>query len=302
MSVNPLKHLTLPALLTAGLLLSGCAAHTPGTVEPVQASTAETCFPVDALPPAHRALADSILTDGLDHEALFSLMDGLKPMSTLRHENHEVARDPELPSGTRAVVPADDAALDRMTKVAEVVRHLHCGPVRTVLVPLRRTPDGIRRVQLLAVHEDTFREVIERDHTFWGQWGLGPETDPATIITVVEFEESGARFRGYGYLFGYPEHAVTFFVEAAREQEETGEFVERDFFQIPTHKAETGRFVYAVPVGHEPRPEDEAIRERALDVLRAYREKRPAFEREDGSLRAVELLRAHHLRSQSGRR
>jgi hypothetical protein len=42
------------------------------------------------------------------------------------------------------------------------------------------------------------------------------------------------RHRGYGYLFGYPDHAVDFFVSAEREWKSTGKFVERDFIRIET--------------------------------------------------------------------
>ena len=86
---------------------------------------------------------------------------------------------------------------------------------------------------------------------FWQNWGFVPGSDAETIVTVVEYESRFNRFRGYGYLYGYPAHAVDFFVEAARIQQDTGDFVTRDFVQIPAFVRETGMFVYAVPKGHE---------------------------------------------------
>lgn len=45
----------------------------------------------------------------------------------------------------------------------------------------------------------------------------------------------------------------------------------RDFVQLPTFGSATGRFVYAVPKGHTPRPEDTDLRERADDALARFR-------------------------------
>lgn len=84
------------------------------------------------------------------------------------------------------------------------------------------------------------------------------------------------RFRGYGHLFGYPEYAVEFFAEAAETEAMTGEFVERDFIHIPTFESDEGRFVYAVPVGHQENADDMDLRRRARPVLEQYAERRAA--------------------------
>jgi hypothetical protein len=88
-----------------------------------------------------------------------------------------------------------------------------------------------------------------------------------------------------------PAHAVTFFVEAAREGDARGALVPRDFFQIPVHSRADGRFVWAVPQGHVPLEVDLAIRAEAARVLADYRARRPRYTNADGSVRAVELRR-----------
>jgi len=259
------------------------------------------CFATGHLSEEQRSRADSILAAGLDNEALFTLFAGsgsgsnslpIKPMSSLDGRRLAVARPDSLESGARKVVEPDHPDLLEMQDYQEVLSALHCGPLKVLMIPFRITRDGYRSLQVVVVHTDRLDEDLTARAAFWGQWGFVPGVDPATLITVVEFEEAGARFRGYGYLFGYPDHAVDFFVEAAEHQKRTGDFVERDFFQIPVHSRETGRFVYAVPKGHTPLPEDETILAEAARTLAVYRDLRPAFTNEDGTLRATELLRA----------
>ena len=85
-------------------------------------------------------------------------------------------------------------------------------------------------------------------------------------------------------------------MEAAREAERTGEMVPKDFFQIPVHSALEGRFVYAVPRGHTPVAEDlDRLRE-AANILREYRTRRPHYVNDDGTLRAVDLIRDWTIR------
>lgn len=135
------------------------------------------------------------------------------------------------------------------------------------------------------------RVVIVRDQAFWAQWGFVPNTNPAVILTANEFEERLDRYRGYGYLFGYPEHAITFFVEAARTEDSTKQFVERDFFQIPVFSSQTGHFTYAIPKGYTPTEVDSALYRRATATLQRYKAVRPHFISQDGRLNASELLR-----------
>ena len=87
-----------------------------------------------------------------------------------------------------------------------------------------------------------------KDRHLFGQWGFTANANSATVLSVVEYENKNDRYRAYGYLFGYPEHAVDFFVEASITEEETGEFVKRNFFTIPVEAGNSGDFTYAVPV------------------------------------------------------
>jgi hypothetical protein len=89
-------------------------------------------------------------------------------------------------------------------------------------------------------------------------------------------------------LFGYPVHAVDFFVAVADTPGEGGKPAPRRFVQIPTFASPTGRFVYAVPPDAPDRPEDVALRARTEPVLARWRELRAGLAVDDvAALRAA---------------
>jgi hypothetical protein len=113
---------------------------------------------------------------------------------------------------------------------------------------------------------------------------LSPGADPVQMLSVVEYLPSEARFRGLGYLFGFPDHAVEFFVKATVPGAETGKGKDRDFYAVPVYREGANYFVWAVPLGHKERSEDTAIANRAAAVLSAYRERRDRMTAEKGNV------------------
>lgn len=122
-----------------------------------------------------------------------------------------------------------------------------------------------------------YRRLLQERGDFFQRWALTPAAHPLETLLAVEYDASSARFGGYGYLFGYPDYAVNFFVQAADSENFTGQFVERDFYALPTVAGETGRFVWAVPHGHRENAADQALKERAAKILADYRERRARF-------------------------
>ncbi len=247
------------------------------------------CYDTSTLTPEDNRLADSLLAVGLDNEALYTLFAPLKPISTIAQFSMTVP--PSDSTGKRNVVSPDAPDLARVRQFQRIANALHSERVMLLLIPFRRVEKGKRFFQLVAVDKPLLAQYIARDQAFWGQWGFVSESNLATVLTVTEFEEKLERYRGYGYLFGYPEHAITFFVEAARSQDSTGVFVKRDFFQIPVYSGKEGHFVYAVPKGYTPTESDSVIYRTAVDALERYKRIRTKYLNADGRLRAIDLLR-----------
>ncbi len=237
-----------------------------------------------------KQLADSLLTLALDNEALYTIVEPIKPISTVLNFSLTIARADSIPNGVREATNPNSDVLKKLTQLQHVVNRLQFGDVQFLLIPFKRAEKGKRYFEVVAVNTKALQKVIARDQSFWAQWGFMPNANPAVILTANEFEERLDRYRGYGYLFGYPEHAITFFVEAARQEDSTKQFVKRDFFQIPVFSSETGHFTYAIPKGYTPTEIDSALYRRATATLQRYKTTRPKFISRDGRLRATELL------------
>jgi hypothetical protein len=213
---------------------------------------------------AERDQFRELLLKALDREALYTLVGGLKPMSTGFWQ-----------------CKIDVAAAD----TAEIVR------VRRALAPLRNQTyyadvqtfatahDGKRHIEAYVVHRAALAAMIQRESTFWSPLGITPCTHPAEIVAIVDRLPRADRWRAYGLLFGYPNYAIDFFVEATERAREPGAEVgpgkDREFYHVPTASAVQGQFTWAVPIGHVERDEDRSIRERAAAILAAYQDTAP---------------------------
>ncbi len=236
---------------------------------------------------AEQAWADSLLAYGLDHEALYSLMDSLKPMSSLKMLKFSLAKDSLQQAGDEYILK-NQPALDSVAYYQNILNHLHTDKLRFCLIPFKRVQDTERYLQILVVNLDAYQKVLQEKAHFFGQWGFNLHTPPEVLLTVIEFENKLDRFRAYGYLFGYPSHAVDFFVEADKEEDRTGEFVKRSFFPVSTYSAKTGYFTYALPKDFTPIDTDSLILKRAESILERYQAIRPQFKTSAG-------IKAHAL-------
>lgn len=193
-----------------------------------------------------------------DHEALYTLVGGLKPMSTGIWAGSFAVDDPELADlrGVRAALaPLRNDVWYADVQVFEIIH------------------DGQRSVHAFVVHRAALARMIERLEEFWSPWGITVCTHPSEVVAVVDRMPEADRWRGYGYLFGYPADAVNFFVEAglsAKDGREVGPGKDRQFVQIPTYAAKTGRFTYAVRLDHSSTAADEAIAREANRIRAAY--------------------------------
>ena len=240
--------------------------------------------------------ADSLLVQALDHEALYSLMGNLKPMSSIGFAlSFPLGKDSTQTDGQQEVVAVQadsiQTALAELQSWNRVLTALSFNNYQFLLVPFKRVWKEKRNLQILLCRTDLLDSLLVAQAPFFAQWGFVPGTDPAVVLTAIEFEEKHDRYRAYGYLFGYPQHAVDFFVEASQQQQQTGDFITRSFFQIPVHAREKGHFTYALPEDFQPLPLDSTKYYQAVDILERYRQLRPQFLNEKGSLQAVELYR-----------
>jgi hypothetical protein len=226
-----------------------------------------------------RALADSIIAHALDHEALYTLVDTLKPMSSVQFYRMPVF---SLEKRQR------DSALQELAILQRIVNELSVGDFQFVLNPFERTDSIYRNMEIYVFRKSRLQSAITAHADFFNKWGITAIANPASVLAITEYEQKYDRWRSYGYLFGYPDYAVDFFVEAGKSQDSTKAFVKRDFFAIPVYAGEKGHFTYAIPKNHIPGAIDSAIYNKSMYVLSRYKELRKKYTSENG-YKAVKL-------------
>jgi hypothetical protein len=226
------------------------------TILPLANATGCAVAPDRQVPAAEAALRAELIQTALDREALFTISGGLKPLSTGFWQGRIDLSTPDV---------------DELMRVRKALAPLRTGDLYADVQAFATPFEGARHLEAYVAHRPAVAMMIERTQPFWASYGIAPDTHPAEIVAVVDRMPSLDRFRSYGLLFGYPEDAIDFFVGAAARQQETGEFVERRFMQIPTFEAPTGRFVYAVAEDHVTTPADARLRQRAAEILERYR-------------------------------
>jgi hypothetical protein len=284
------------AWLGVAMLGLACRSTAPAAIAAASALTGPataTCFPVETLPPADRRLAEQVLLEFGDREGLYTLAGGLKPISS-------DVRDVTL----RVAPTLDTAALGTLEQLRRVSAALTCGDLGVfvqLFTATQRLRDSseVRNTSLVLFHRGGVRRTIIAHRDFFASLGVTPAADPREVVLAVENAPRSARWRGYGYLFGYPDDAVDFFVRAGEEGDATRTLVPRDFRRIETwhtYPAVSGgpptlsSFVFAVPKGSDESADERRLRAAAAPIFSRYARERGTAIRGD-STGAVALWR-----------
>lgn len=239
---------------------------------------------------ADRQLADTLIKKVLDNEGLYTVISGLKPMSSVTELYLNIAAKDTTLRGSRVITDTTTADFQKLKKYQHLINTLQFGDLNFMISPYKITQKEQRGIQISVYRRSLVDSLVNANQPFFGQFGFVPGTKPEILINTTEYEHPYNRFRAYGYLFGYPEHAVTFFTDAAISERKTGTFVKRDFFQIPVFSGKKGRFVYATPKDYQTIPTDSSILKRANYFLAKYETERLKYTRPDGTVKYYELL------------
>ena len=188
-------------------------------------------------------------------------------------------------------VPLESLDLTEIEETREAFRAFRCGDAFFADVRHFREPHGDRLYAEGAVWNlAALARLIEARPELFVRYGLTRSAHPLEVVLAIEYDDTVARYQGYGYLYGYPEYAVEYFAQAEIARERTDVRVERDFFSVPTYARPSGAYAWAVPKGHVANEADERILARAKAVLEDYRRRRERYIGE-GKPGVVELLR-----------
>ncbi len=227
------------------------------------------CFPTERLPADLRAKSEALLLKALDSEALYTIIGGLKPMSSGFASFKFSVEKPDLAQieATRRLLSAwrcgDELYAD--------VKHF------AATYNDEKTKEKILFAEAIVFNRPALAGKIGQYPDFFAPYGITANAHPMEVLMTIEHSQQSHRWRGLGYLFGFPLYAVDFFVAAGKEEQRTGKFVERDFYSIPTFVAAERRFVWAVHKGHDEGDEDRAIKSRAALILAEYQKRRTRY-------------------------
>ncbi|RAV28970.1 hypothetical protein [Sinomicrobium soli] len=227
--------------------------------------------------------ADSLAKRVLEYEGLHTVYSGLKPISTVKHVEFAI-------DSVTAEFTAPEKVKEELEFIRKSLELLENDNIGYILLPFKSVYGNTRTYEILVYNRKSVAELIKGKSGFFLKRGITPSVSPEILLTLYEFEDKTDRFRAYGYLFGYPDHAVDFFVEASKTNVEKGEFVERDFYQLPVASGEDGRFVYAVPKGHIPNDIDLEIKEKAAENVEEYLELKERVNIEESQYPYLDLL------------
>lgn len=240
------------------------------------------CFPFERLPAALKAPAEAMLLKALDGEALYTIAGGLKPMSS------------GIFSGAIKIDAPDVAAAD---EARQILRAWTCGgEIAAGVHHFASVFQGSRAMEAVVFHTPALRELLAKRAAFFAPYGLSVSSDPMEVVMAVEYDQTVARLRGYGYLFGYPDYAVDFFSAASQQQKDEeaktgkGTLVPRDFISLPTARGDN-RFVYAAPKGHVLNEADLALRATATALYADYSTRRAKYISGDSATGVLTLVR-----------
>jgi hypothetical protein len=243
---------------------------------------------------------DSVLTVGLNTEALYTLISNVKPVSSIGFsKSYPIAKDSLSKDGDKWVTPISSdsivKSLQELDFIHQVCHKLSNDSVTFVFIPFKKPYKGKRNYQLLAVRNSRFKALLHEKTAFFAQWGFTQHVAIQTVLTAIEFEQKHDRYRAYGYLFGYPEYAIDFFVSASLQEEESDVFVEREFIHLPVMIEKNGYFTYAVPVNHQRNEEDEKLLKQTEAVLNNFRKTKAAFIGSDSTFHAFTFLKQNQF-------
>jgi len=231
-------------------------------------------FAIETLPEETRELSQKLLAKALDGEAFYTLVGQLKPVSEgFWGGYYTVDGSAGVDDSADPNEPAKGGALSEVKGVRAALAPWNIPEIFFADVLLYgAVQNGQRYASAYVVHLPSLRKLIEEQEAFFTRLGITVDTPPGEVMLMIErCRQPGDRWRGLGLVFGYPRHAIDFFVEAGMHQRTTGEFIERDFRQIPTRGSRTGRFVYAVPKLSQLQPEDIRLRRDAARLFAEHR-------------------------------
>ena len=263
------------------------------------------CFPIERVEPALRAKAEALLLETMDSPALYTVIGGLKPMTSSFLSSLSGTQAGALTYAKSELQPGG-AVLAKIDELRRTMAVLRCGDdiQSAVLTEIDMSTGSAERgaAEPFVFHVPAVRNVIAGFPGYFARLAITPQTSPETMLfTMHRIDASGPapanlearrewmratgfetidQIRASGALYGYARPAVEAFAESinriARGEKPPGPGIDdaRMIMRIPSFKGETNWYRKATP---EESPEDAALRVKAGQILAEYRTRREKY-------------------------
>ncbi len=258
------------------------------------------CFPVERLPAALRARAEAVLLESMDHEALYTVIGGLKPMTSAflpsLGPTHSLTFDRSKP------LTADSPIARQLDDLRQVFSALRCGDdiQSAVLVDILNVSPENSMAEVYVFHMPALRGVIDALPGYFAPLNITTHTSPETVLFTMHRLQAGAPERGAtgarrewarahdeqigeqtratGLLYGYPRAAVDAYaaltVKAIRGELPPDANDPRLMMRIANFTRDSTWYRKETV---EESADDRALRERAGRILAEYKKRREQY-------------------------
>lgn len=231
---------------------------------------------VEAVDPECRQLANRILTEVLEAEGLYTVVGGLKPMSSVSLQSYSREAKVDAAELRRRYEPAARALCDEHTTYRMRFND-------------RGTP---RWAEAWVFQHNLIRAKIREHAAILAHERLSAGMPMEVLVDRVLRYDFRDPDQVIGLLYGFPEHAVDFFCHPQKygaDHDVSPVGTDRRGIRIPTYR-EGGYFVYVVPMRAEATDTDVHLISSAWPILTEYRRRR-ALHLTGETVDAVGLLR-----------
>jgi hypothetical protein len=274
------------------------------------------CFPIERIEPPLRAKAEALLLETMDSTALYTVIGGLKPMTSSFLSSLNGGQTLGALLYAKSDLQPNSAVLGAIDELRRALPVVRCGDdIQSAVMTDVDLSAAVGRsaTEPFVFHMPAVRTVIAEFPRYFARLAITAHTAPETLLFTMHrlsaskpeglearrewmrataFEEID-QIRANGALYGYARPAVEAFAQSV-ERIVRGEAPpapgppdQRLIMRIPAFKGEA---VWYRKASVEETPEDAALRARAGRILAEYRKRREKYIG-DGKPGVVAMLR-----------
>jgi hypothetical protein len=273
----------LIALLLISWFISICSAQTS------RHGNSLAYIPFNNIPNNQKEEVNQILGEMLDGVGLYTILADIKPISTVEIKYFSAFTNGSLPSDTLGANRYQKIVLDKIAHYTKILNEMSdelfyfqfMSPDYSYVVSSVGTIKITVMPEVLILRKDLTRKKIRDKASFFNSIKIDTSFNIIEKLKDKIFDNNTAYSnislpnieRAYGYLYGYPDYAVDFFVNAGYNS--TNEKDRKDV-DIPVY-GQRNNFTYVIPIEKTLSEEDHKIIMDAKIILEKYKNKRPKY-------------------------